>query len=109
MAHTSVTSSEGRGSGAIARELPGNDLTDRDAEEILCRTADDIPPAGFDEASGYGRVNIHAALEYVNNHQLWALQAAFMYEVQAQDSQQIVWFGDPFSGHTGPGRCRRSC
>ncbi len=44
----------------------GFNLTNDDIRHILEITADDITPVGFDEATGYGKVNAHRALELLD-------------------------------------------
>jgi subtilisin family serine protease len=41
-------------------------LYNDDIEQILRRSADDLPPSGWDTATGYGRLNIRRALELVS-------------------------------------------
>ena len=42
-------------------------LTNDDVRHILCITADDMGPTGFDEETGYGKVNAYNALSLINN------------------------------------------
>lgn len=49
----------------INSNLEGDDL-----RQILRRTADDIPPEGYDEKTGYGRLNAKAAVEYLGERSI---------------------------------------
>lgn len=52
----------------ISQGLDRNfDLTNDDVRHILERTADDISPAGFDNETGYGKVNAYRALSLLDN------------------------------------------
>ena len=44
----------------------GFNLTNDDVRHILERTADDIAPAGFDDETGFGKVNAFRALSLLN-------------------------------------------
>jgi len=46
------------------------DLKGDDLRQILRRTADDLPPEGYDKETGYGRLDANAAVDYVENRSI---------------------------------------
>ena len=47
-----------------------SDLEGDDLRQILRRTADDIPPEGYDKETGYGRLNAKAAVDYLTERSI---------------------------------------
>jgi subtilisin family serine protease len=99
----------------------GFNLTNDDIRHILEITADDITPVGFDEATGYGKVNAHRALElldepnelyhwsskggsttkanlskwvFISNR--WGLSAGIYYDVDRYEINKHIDFPTPF-------------
>jgi hypothetical protein len=61
---TAASAAMAAGVASLLKDIdPG--LEGDDLRQILRRTADDIPPQGYDEETGYGRLNANAAVDYV--------------------------------------------